>query len=149
MLPFQVTIPGYTVPKQEEGNDPRMNSAEIYLITNTATKLQYVGQTKCMKKKKDKYVYCGYEDRFKEHIRNAFSTREETQKSCPKLYEAMRAYPRDQVSTIFRVELVETCSRDDINKMEKFYIRKFGSRKNGYNVTAGGQSARRRRRKIA
>lgn len=130
-----------------EGDEIYADKGEIYMITNKVTGMKYIGQTKCLHKKNGKYVYCGFQERFKEHIRNAFSEREETRTSVPKLYEAMRSVGRTGIEGVFEVSMLERCQRDMMNEREKYYIRLHRCRRNGYNVTAGGQRPRGKRRR--
>ena len=114
---------------------------EIYRITNRMTGEGYVGQTKCMKRINGRTQYSGYENRFLQHLGNAIDP--ERQNDCPKLYEAIRKYGKE----MFYVELLERCLMDQMNERERYYIKTLGTRKNGYNVTRGGQYKRKPRRR--
>ena len=51
-----------------------------------------------------------------------------------KIYNAIRKYELKNC----KIEIVETCNEFDANTLEKFYIKKFNSIENGYNVEIGG-----------
>jgi group I intron endonuclease len=106
---------------------------EIYIITNKVTGMKYIGQTKCMKKRNNKEIYKGYLDRFSQHLRNAFNPKK--YEDCSKLYIAIRTYGVEN----FSVHLCERCLLPDINKRERYYIRKLNTRRNGYNIDRGGK----------
>ena len=89
----------------------------IYKITNDVNNKAYIGKTENT-----------IEKRFKEHCRDAFRF---TNESRP-LYSAMRKYGIEH----FSVELVE--ETDNPEEREKYWIEYFGSFKNGYNATLGG-----------
>ena len=115
---------------------------EIYMITDRRNNKRYIGQTKYVHIKNGKEVIYGAEDRFKEHLKCAFSTNEDTRNSCPKLYTAMREVPQDQLLNTFEVTMLERCLRWDLNARERHFIKVWKTRRGGYNVTAGGQKRR-------
>jgi len=110
------------------------NQGEIYCITNQVTKQLYVGKTKCMKKRKGKLQYCGYQDRFRQHLSRSLSTNRQIATQCAKLYSAIRTYGIDK----FTVTLIERVPLDIINQRERHYIRIWKTRKFGYNMATGG-----------
>jgi group I intron endonuclease len=91
----------------------------IYKITNKINNKVYIGKT-----------INSIETRWKEHC-NDFQ-----KKRCEKrpLYEAMKKYGVEN----FRIEEVESCDIEVLNERETFWIEFFGSFKNGYNATRGG-----------
>lgn len=111
-----------------------MNKGEIYCITNKISGEKYIGKTKCMKKIGDKYMYKGYEHRFKQHMSRAFSDNEDTANDCWKFYAAIRYYGWDT----FTVQLLERCDLAVINQKERDYIKRFNTRRKGYNSAKGG-----------
>jgi hypothetical protein len=73
------------------------NTCEIYKISNIINNKVYIGKTK-------KYYQnnpFGFENRFKNHIICAFSKSKKN--DCPKLYNAIRKYGKDN----FKTELFE------------------------------------------
>lgn len=40
----------------------------------------------------------------------------------------------------FDFEIIDECHKDELNEKEKFFIEKFDSRNNGYNLTTGGSN---------
>ena len=93
--------------------------AYIYKITNDINGKIYVGKTEF-----------SIEKRFKEHCKDALK---ETNEKRP-LYSAMKKYGVEH----FHIELVEECSWSSASNQERYWIEYFGSFKNGYNATLGG-----------
>ena len=121
---------------EKRKNDPvslYKDQGEIYCITNRQNQMKYIGQTKCIKIRNGKTEYKGYEDRFQQHLANALSTGKQ-RNACEKFYNAIREFGKDA----FYVQLLERCSLEDLNKRERYYIRKYKTRKQGYNMDAGG-----------
>lgn len=91
----------------------------IYKIINTENQHIYIGKT-------DRTV----EERWKEHLKDCnranFGNRP--------LYRAINKYGKDK----FLIEQIEECSFDEAAEREKYWIEYYGSFKNGYNATAGG-----------
>ena len=88
----------------------------IYKITNTINNKIYIGQT-----------IKNIENRFKEHVYAAEHTRLNT-----KLANAIRKYGEEN----FKIEKIDTAtSKDELNAKEIFWIKKYKSTKNGYNMT--------------
>ena len=92
--------------------------AYVYKITNKVNGKIYIGQTSR-----------SIEERFFEHKRDAFR---ETNSKRP-LYSAIRKYGIDA----FSIELIE--ETENPLEREKYWIEYFGSFKNGYNATVGGE----------
>ena len=94
----------------------------IYKITNLINGKVYIGQSTNIKR------------RWKDHKKDAF-WKNNPEYEYP-LYRAMRKYGINN----FSFEVLEECSKDELNDKEKFYITKYDSYKNGYNQTEGGDS---------
>ena len=93
--------------------------AYIYKITNQINGKIYIGKTL-------KTV----EERFKEHCNDYKKERKEKRP----LYLAMNKYGIEN----FYIEEVEKCNDKDANERERYWIEYYGSFKNGYNATLGG-----------
>lgn len=95
--------------------------AYIYKITNDVNNKIYIGKTEF-----------SIEKRFKEHCKDAFKER------CEKrpLYSAMKKYGVEN----FHIELIEETNEPE--EREKYWVEYFGSFKNGYNATIGGDGKR-------
>ena len=91
----------------------------IYKITNISNNHIYIGKTNRT-----------IEERWKEHLKDAnradFGNRP--------LYRAINKYGKDN----FNIEQIEECSEDEVDEREKYWIEYYGSFKNGYNATCGG-----------
>lgn len=90
----------------------------IYKITNKLNGKIYIGKTMQT-----------IEERFIIHCRDA----QKSYKNRP-LYDAINKYGQHN----FSIEVVEECSDLILSEREKFWIEYFGSFKNGYNATIGG-----------
>ena len=91
--------------------------AYIYKITNDINQKIYIGKTEF-----------SIEKRFQEHCRDAFRERNEKRP----LYAAMRKYGIKH----FHIEQIEECNNPE--EREIYWIEYYGSFKNGYNATLGG-----------
>ena len=91
----------------------------IYKITNILNDKIYIGKTNST-----------IEQRWKQHCSDRKRTR------CEKrpLYDAMNKYGIEN----FTIEEVEQCSPEEASEREKYWIEYYGSFKNGYNATSGG-----------
>jgi len=91
----------------------------IYKIINKENGKIYIGKT-----------LSTVEERWKRHCLDY------TKERCEKrpLYSAMNKYGTD----CFLVETVEECNEDILSEREKYWIEYYGSFKNGYNATIGG-----------
>jgi len=87
----------------------------IYKITNLVTGKVYIGQTSST-----------VEDRYKVHKKSYKNGK------CHKLYNAMKKYGVDN----FIVETI--CETNNPNDDEQYYIKKYNSVKDGYNISYGG-----------
>jgi group I intron endonuclease len=89
----------------------------IYKITNTINNKGYVGQT-----------WKTIQKRFQEHKRPAY-------KGCIHLHNALNKYGRDN----FTIELLTVCgTQDTADYWERYFITKYNSIDNGYNLRNGG-----------
>lgn len=52
------------------------------------------------------------------------------------LYFAMKKYGVD----VFTFEILEECTQEELNQKEVFYIEKYDSYHNGYNLSLGGDT---------
>lgn len=91
--------------------------AYIYKITNDINQKIYIGKTEFT-----------IEKRFQEHCKDAFRDRNEKRP----LYAAMRKYGIEH----FHIELIEETPNPE--EREIYWIECYGSFKNGYNATLGG-----------
>lgn len=94
----------------------------IYLIENKLNNKKYIGQA------------VDYDRRIKEHKNRYKNNDLKSQRSY--LYRAMRKYGIEN----FCFSVVQECSVEELNTLEKFYIKKYKSFENGYNMTEGGQN---------
>ena len=106
----------------------------IYKIENTITNHVYIGQTTSPDGFNGRYTYSGtgIERVYKSHL----SKKEHGAYYNPYLLRAMEKYGFDAftVDEVFDTAI----SQDDLNYKEQYYIAKFDSYKNGYNLTYGG-----------
>jgi group I intron endonuclease len=93
----------------------------IYKITNNLNEKVYIGQTIKLA-----------QTRWESHL-HAFRYGRKS-----KLYDAMRELGESN----FRIEILTSAdSRDELDRLEKQFIKMYDSQKNGYNGTSGGQQA--------
>lgn len=115
--------------------DKKDVKGQIYLMTNILTKKAYVGQTVTHRKNKAKYRPFGYLGRFNDHISEAICNTKK--KQCTYLNNSIRKDGKD----VFTVELIKTCSLEELDSWEKYYITEHNSLyPNGYNLTPGGKT---------
>lgn len=88
----------------------------IYKITNKVNGMSYIGQTRFT-----------VESRWRQHIKA---------KDNVQIHVALQKYGSDN----FTVETLEECEVSDLDSREIFYISKFDTFKNGYNMTKGGSA---------
>lgn len=94
----------------------------IYKITNLINHKVYIGQS------------ANIEQRWKEHRKNINSKR---LYHYP-LYRALRKYGVDN----FSFEVIEECKKEELNSLEKQYIKQYDSiAPRGYNCTFGGETS--------
>lgn len=93
-------------------------NGKIYLITNLINGKKYVGQT-----------IMTLNQRWSKHINRS-------RESNPTgIAAAIKKYGKEN----FSMELIATCAIDDLNQLEKYYIQKYNTFKEGYNLTLGGE----------
>ena len=91
----------------------------IYKITNQINRHSYIG------------LSTHIEDRWDYH-KNPYNWEREKDKS---LYQAINKYGIEN----FSFEILEECSLEELSEKEKFYVAKYNTFYNGYNMTAGGE----------
>lgn len=91
----------------------------IYCIKNDINNKIYIGKT----------IY-SIEHRFKEHLRDA-----RNKKCTSKIHRAILKYG----SNHFYPELLEECDNSLLSDKEKYYIQKYNTVYDGYNITFGGE----------
>jgi len=91
----------------------------IYKITNSINNKLYIGQT-----------WQILSARFYQHTHN---------KDCPKLYNAMKKYG---VSNFIMEPIFSIKTQKDADAFEDFFIKKYDTIKNGYNIKDGGSYGR-------
>lgn len=94
------------------------HTSGIYLITNTINGMQYVGQS------------VDISQRWSQHKTTAKNIKETAD-----LYQAMREYGIDN----FTCEVIEECSKEQLNEREIYWIDYYDTFYHGYNMTRGGQ----------
>ena len=90
----------------------------VYIIKNLKNEKVYVGQSVDIK------------SRWRTHKRELNNN---SHKNI-KLQNAWNKYGRDN----FSFEVILTCSKEELNSNEKYYVTKYNSYKDGYNMTFGG-----------
>lgn len=95
----------------------------IYKITNKINNKCYIGQSRDIEK------------RWKEHIRHS---KDEFTKNKPPIHRAINKYGPQS----FTFEILVECSIEDLDELEKYYIKKFNSTDKciGYNIKEGGNN---------
>jgi hypothetical protein len=107
------------------------NKGEVYKITSPCGKI-YIGQTKCLVKRKDKYIIWGTQKRWKAHINEANSLKKE---GCLKLNNYINKYKSDN----FIVEVLLICDIKYLDYYESCMINKYNTiYPNGLNLKTGG-----------
>lgn len=94
----------------------------IYKITNTINNKIYIGQTTRT-----------VEDRWKQHVLDSKRSDKQTY-----LYKAFNKYGIDN----FIIEEIIEAPQDELDDLEIYYINKYDSYNNGYNMNLGGSSHR-------
>lgn len=94
----------------------------VYKITNKINNKCYIG------------ISFNIEQRWKSHIKYAFSNKNNEPYYNNKLYNALRKYGVDN----FNFEIIEECEKDKLKEREIYWISYYNSYKNGYNLTIGG-----------
>ncbi len=92
----------------------------IYKIENLINKKVYIGQTiQPFQKRKDAHIY---------ELRKGTKTNR-------KFQNAWNKYGEEN----FKFEVIERCRKSELNHRERYYVNKYNSYCNGYNLTTGGQ----------
>jgi hypothetical protein len=109
---------------------------EIYIITCSETNKCYVGQAVSHILNTGKYRRYGMERRLRGHISEAFSNKKN---QCHYLNNSIRKHGGDK----FEVKLLDTCSLENSDKLEEYYIIKYNTMyPNGYNLKFGSKTTR-------
>lgn len=95
----------------------------IYKIQNLINGKSYIGQSKNIKR------------RWKDHCCSANNPTDHNYNNP--LYRSIRKYGIEN----FSFEVIEECLVSELNDKERFYIQKYDSFFNGYNLTLGGDSS--------
>ncbi len=107
---------------------------EIYLVKCTKTNLCYIGQAKKYNSNLEKK---GGKSRWNQHCTSALSNG--TSQFNSEFHKAIREHGKDS----FTLEILCTCHKNELNDLEKFYIKKFNTlHPNGYNMTEGGSDGK-------
>jgi len=115
-------------------NNSSERYCEIYKITNITTNKLYIGQSVSHILNHKKYRPYGHQGRFRCHISEAFSTK---QNQSHFLNNAIRKYGVDD----FEVELLECCDTSMADEREIYYIKHYNSLyPSGYNLKNGGHT---------
>lgn len=109
------------------------NKGEIYIITSPCGK-QYIGQTRCLAKRKDKYIKWGTNQRWRAHINESNSKKKE---GCAKLNSCIKKYNSDN----FIVYVLLVCDISDLDYFETRMIKEYHTLSpNGLNLKTGGNT---------
>lgn len=106
-------------------------SIGIYKITNKINNKVYIGKSVSIEKRWEEHIRESLVD---ETIWLANKRGEQTH-----LHRAMRKWKtKENIFNTFSFEIIELCEKEFLNEREKFWIKKFNSFQNGYNMTEGG-----------
>ena len=94
----------------------------IYKITNKVNNNSYIGQSVNIEKRWERHKI-SYKNEFDHNYNNH-------------LYRAMRKYGLEN----FTFEIIEICNQEELNNKERYYIEKYDTFFNGYNLTLGAFS---------
>lgn len=98
------------------------NIGIIYKVTNDINNKVYIGQT----------TYT-LEQRWANHVNASLKNVDKFH-----FHSAIRKYGPKH----FKIEEIERCPESELNNKEKYYIQKFNSIENGYNISIGGEGTR-------
>lgn len=113
--------------------DILQNKGEIYKITSPCGKI-YIGQTKCLARRKDKFIIWGTKKRWKAHINEANSFKKE---GCLKLNNYINKYKSEN----FVVEVLLICDIQYLDYYESYMITEYNTMyPNGLNLKTGGSN---------
>lgn len=90
------------------------------MVTNLVNGKKYIGQT-----------IRTVEDRWKQHIRNARLSNQ----NAHYFQYAIRKYGPEN----FKVEVLEECPKEELDEKEMYYIKKYNTYEDGYNLSLGGE----------
>lgn len=96
------------------------NNIGIYKFQNNKNNMVYIGQS------------IHLDDRYNEHKRNHLN-KNHINYYC-NFYKALREFGFNN----FNFEILEYCSKEELDEKEKYWIAHFNSYSNGYNMTPGG-----------
>jgi len=115
-------------------NDSKENkyTGVVYCLTNKINGKKYIGQALSYIIDHGKIIKHGLEGRFKEHCQYAMN--ESGKNRNYKLYPAMKEFGIEN----FDKEILAICDIETLNIVEMFYIKKFNSVNDGYNITYQG-----------
>ena len=109
------------------------DKGEIYKIISPCGKL-YIGQAKCLAKRKNKFIIWGTQKRWKAHISEANSLKKE---GCLKLNNYINKYK----SQNFIVEILLVCDMKYLDHYESCMISEYNTLyPNGLNLKTGGSN---------
>lgn len=109
-------------------NKENIYTGIIYCLTNVITKQIYIGQAISFIVNHGKIKRHGLEGRFKSHKYDSIKRI----KACPKLYNAICKYGIGN----FSKKIIYVCPIELLNEVEAYFIKKFDSVKNGYNIAS-------------
>lgn len=111
-----------------------IDAGEIYLIKCTKTNLNYVGQAKKYKSNLQKW---GGKSRWNQHFSTAYKPNASDYNG--EFHKAIREHGKES----FTLKILCTCHKNELNDLEKFYIKKYNTlHPNGYNMTEGGSDGK-------
>ena len=94
----------------------------IYKITNKINGNSYIGQS------------IEIEQRLKTHFSRAYQNSEKNREYNKPLYRAIRKYGEEN----FTFEVLEQCTKEQLNEKERYWVSYYDTYRNGYNATEGG-----------
>lgn len=102
----------------------------IYIITNKINNKNYIGQSIDIQKRISTHFWAAFKENLPSYNNH--------------IYQAIRKYGKEN----FEWKILETIETDDkqkLDELEQFYIKKYDSFKNGYNMNEGGNTANQNR----
>lgn len=106
--------------------EENFDTGVIYCIENMITNKKYIGQALSFLTVKGKKIKHGLQGRFKKHFTDAHNDK----LCCPKFYNSINKYGKEN----FKSFVIEICNLDELNEKETYYIRKYNTVEDGYNV---------------
>lgn len=98
----------------------------IYCVKNIITNKKYIGQALSYLTTKGKKIKHGLDGRLKNHFTDACNKK----MYCPKFYNSIIKYGKEN----FEANILEICDSNDLNDRETYYIKKYNTVDDGYNV---------------